>query len=122
MPKKGYKQTEEHRKALGVPRKGNGIYKHKPHTEKTKQKMKKTALKIGTGKWNKGKSHSEIVKSKISKALKGEKNGMWRGDKVGYNALHTWVRKRLLKPEFCQECNKKVLFDIVIKVENIKEN
>jgi hypothetical protein len=30
----------------------------------------------------------------------------WKGDNVGYWALHEWVRKRFSKPELCQMCNK----------------
>jgi len=34
-----------------------------------------------------------------------EKNGQWRGDKVGYNSLHSWVRRRKYKPGFCEDCH-----------------
>ncbi len=36
-----------------------------------------------------------------------EKNGMWKGENVGYFALHNWVRRRLSKPDCCEECGKK---------------
>jgi len=39
-----------------------------------------------------------------------EKHWAWRGDKVGYSALHGWVRRRLGIPRFCEGCgseNKK---------------
>ena len=29
---------------------------------------------------------------------------LWKGDKVGYRALHDWVEKLLGKPTICQEC------------------
>lgn len=35
---------------------------------------------------------------------KGERHPMWKGDKVGYQALHTWIRKTLGKPNRCEHC------------------
>ena len=34
-----------------------------------------------------------------------ENNHMWKGNKVGYNAIHVWVRKYKPKPKFCEICN-----------------
>lgn len=33
-------------------------------------------------------------------------NGMWSGDRVGYAALHSWVKRRLKRPTRCDICNK----------------
>ena len=35
----------------------------------------------------------------------GEKNHEWKGDKVGYGALHDWVYRKLGKPKKCMNCN-----------------
>lgn len=35
-----------------------------------------------------------------------EKNGVWKGDKVGRVALHLWIKKRLPKPTLCPICKK----------------
>lgn len=35
----------------------------------------------------------------------GSKNPMWKGDKVGYDALHDWVKRNVKKTSLCQECN-----------------
>ena len=43
---------------------------------------------------------------------KGEKHGQWKGDKVGYHALHTWVRARIPKPKLCVKCKKNKAFDL----------
>ncbi len=32
------------------------------------------------------------------------KNGMWKGNKVGLDAIHMWVLKRKPKPKFCVDC------------------
>ena len=34
-----------------------------------------------------------------------EKSPFWKGDSVGIEALHDWVRKYLPQPERCQFCN-----------------
>ena len=34
----------------------------------------------------------------------GEKNGMWKGDKVSYVGLHQWVRRKLGRPKKCEHC------------------
>ena len=36
-----------------------------------------------------------------------EKSWNWKGDAVGYSAVHNWVRKRKEKPDKCVMCNKK---------------
>jgi len=41
----------------------------------------------------------------------GLKNGLWKGDEVGYYALHEWVRKRLPKPDKC-ECGKEGFIEL----------
>lgn len=35
-----------------------------------------------------------------------ERNGMWKGDNAGYSSLHSWIRKRKIKPELCEYCKK----------------
>ena len=56
-----------------------------------------------------GKHHSAETRRKMSLVCKGkqanEKHWAWKGDDVGYSALHNWVRKNLPKPEFCEICN-----------------
>lgn len=49
-----------------------------------------------------GKFVSEETKNK----LKGEKNGFWKGEKVKYRALHSWLRRAKPKPKLCEGCNK----------------
>jgi len=38
---------------------------------------------------------------------RGEKNGSWKGNNVGYHAIHDWVKKRLKKPSNCPKCKNK---------------
>lgn len=51
---------------------------------------------------------SKEVGIRRSIALKGkfinEQSWFWKGDKVGYRALHAWVARRKGKPNFCEHC------------------
>ena len=42
---------------------------------------------------------------------KNEKNNMWKGDDVGYFALHAWIRRNKPKSEVCESCGKKKKLD-----------
>lgn len=61
--------------------------------------------------WNKGKTgiYSEETLKKMSTSKIGKRTGAmvstWKGDDVGYNALHAWVAKNLGKPNLCSSCN-----------------
>ncbi|KKN51131.1 hypothetical protein LCGC14_0625950 [marine sediment metagenome] len=79
----------------------------------------------GCTSWNKGKSLSKEHRNNLSNSRKGfvmskeQKENIrkstigkrkgnqipnWKGDKVGYSALHIWVRKWKPKPNVCEEC------------------
>lgn len=47
-----------------------------------------------------------------SKPAFGKKNSNWKGDLVGYAALHKWVKKRLIKPAICDVCNENKALDL----------
>lgn len=50
---------------------------------------------LGQKAWNKGKKFVQI----------SEKNHWnWKGDKVGYHGVHSWIRKLLGKPNSCEHC------------------
>jgi hypothetical protein len=54
--------------------------------------------KVGKSPWNKG----------MKGYMAGNKNGQWKGDKVGYAALHIWVKRNFGKPTSCEFCDAKV--------------
>lgn len=113
-----------------------------PLTEERKKKLSRIAKEKGFGKGNKGKKLSKEHKKKISEALlgkffseetklkmsaahkglnnwnKGEKAYNWKGDKVGYGALHDWVRKSKGRPAKCEYCGKDGLTDRKINWAN----
>lgn len=41
-----------------------------------------------------------------------EKNGMWKGDNAGLDAIHVWIRTRKPKPKLCVDCRKKPPIDL----------
>jgi hypothetical protein len=51
---------------------------------------------------------SEHIKN-MSKARMGNKNNMWLGSKVKYGSLHSWVRRKLGTPHWCEICKNKNL-------------
>lgn len=57
-------------------------------------------------------SHIKEANRRRSKAMLGDKNPMWKSDKVGYNALHQWVNSRLPKPQTCQRCFNGPAYDL----------
>jgi hypothetical protein len=38
---------------------------------------------------------------------KGEEHGNWKGDDVGYDALHDWVKRNKPRTGICEACGKK---------------
>lgn len=47
------------------------------------------------------------ILKKYQRWRKGEKNFSWKGDKVGYRALHNWVKYWKGSPKICEFCGKK---------------
>ena len=79
-------------------------------------------LKTGLAPWRGKKRSPETIK-KMSDGMKGkynyEKHPAWKGDSVGYVALHSWVKKKLGKPTICTMCGKEELNPYKIHWANI---
>ena len=73
-------------------------YKVASPFKKGKHYGKATEFKEGHKTWNKGIEYVQI---------KGDKHPFWKGDKVSYGALHSWVYRRLGKPKECEHCEIK---------------
>ena len=54
-----------------------------------------------------GKKRPELRESKL-----GDKNPIWKGDDVGYNALHARINRNFKKPEKCQDCKINPAYDL----------
>ena len=96
MPKKGYKQTEVHKKKL---------------SDKKKSKNNPQYGKAGVNATFYGRHHTDKTKKMLSDKNKGKNNPNWKGDDVenlSITQIHKRVRK--LKPlpanGKCEKCNK----------------
>lgn len=65
----------------------------------------KGIIKLNIIKCQKGKHHSKETEFKKGQMV-GEKNFNWKGDNVGYFALHSWVKKNLGKARKCEKCGE----------------
>ena len=87
-------------KGLQGFQKGHTLNVGRKASDETRQLIRTSKLgsknpMFGVEAWNKNKPH-----------LVGDKNPAWKGDDVGYFALHQWVRKQIPKPAFCKTCNQ----------------
>lgn len=58
--------------------------------------------------WNKGtKGLVKPNSGSFNSEMVGEKNRRWKGEKVGYGALHTWLYRQLGKAKKCERCGSK---------------
>jgi len=93
------------KKCEGLARSGkkNSFY-GKHHTEETKKLISQatTGHKVNPA------THRYFKKGETA----GEKNNFWKGDEVGYAALHSWVRRHKPKPNVCECCKEKLPFDL----------
>ena len=37
---------------------------------------------------------------------KGDKNPLWKGNKVGYSSQHSWLKRNFGNPLKCEQCGK----------------
>jgi len=116
--KKGSNHSEESKLKMSINNACNNLGKHL--SEETKQKLclahlgkklseeHKRNIRIGSL----GKIISEETRKKLRASQSDEKGHRWKGDDVGYGALHTWIKKKKEKPEFCEICGKEKPYDL----------
>lgn len=61
-----------------------------------------SSLKRGIGKFCSEKCYGKWRSRYISE----EEHPKWKGDKVGYSGIHTWIKKKLGQPAKCEHCGK----------------
>jgi hypothetical protein len=61
---------------------------------------------------NYSRPRTEEWKRKIGESRIGDKNPMWAGDRVGIDALHDYVRRRIPKPNLCTRCRHRPAHDL----------
>lgn len=100
----GTKVKEEIKKKISIKLKGV------PKPERSVEHRRNLSIShIGKESSLKGKRISLEHRNKLKGErpnTKGELNHCWKGDKVGYFALHEWIRKMLAKPFACNHCEK----------------
>lgn len=77
-------------------RKNFSVIRKKQWENPTYKKMMSEAH-IGNISWYKGKKRPDMT---------GENNPNWKGDDVSYVPLHSWVVRKLGKPNTCEKCGK----------------
>ncbi len=96
MPSGVYKRTKKHRDIISRGQQGKKMPK------KTRRKISE-ALK-GKKRLPFTEKHKlNLSKSHIGKH-RGKNNLMWRGDDVGYIAVHEWINTHKGKPQVCESC------------------
>ena len=94
-------------------------------SESHRKRMSEARRKLfanGFVNWCKGKKLSPEHCKKIGLSRQYPRNEEvhnWKGDKVGYAALHTWIQRKLGKPSTCQKCLKSGLSTKKIHWANI---
>lgn len=73
-------------------------------SEEHKRKIAESCKRVGSGKWMRGKKASLETRKKQSLAVTGDKSPQWKGNDVGYFALHSWIRRQLGNPSLCEDC------------------
>ena len=128
---KGRKHTKAWKKMMSERFSGvNNPFYGQKHTLITKAKFKNRIISDNQKKkfsiaaikeWKEGrrKSHQHTKESILK--MSGKNNHGWKGDEVGYMALHEWVRKIKGLPEVCEYCKKTGLQSRQINWANISK-
>lgn len=59
-----------------------------------------------TATWSLGNEYRKGIPNLKPNRMFGTTNPKWKGDKVGYSALHDWVQSHLGTPNTCEHCFK----------------
>lgn len=84
----------------------SGIY------QKSEQHRKKISIALKGNKNSLGRIQSKETIKKISKSRLGVLNPIWKGNNVGYKALHQWLNRNHPKPDLCEECGVNPPYDL----------
>lgn len=74
-----------------------GVYK-RTDEQKKQRSIKQKQL------YEEGKCNSDFFGKNHKPTYEGEKHHLWKGDEVGYRALHQWIRRKLGKANKCVKC------------------
>jgi hypothetical protein len=77
-----------------------------------KKNSQKISLRMKGNTFFKGKKHKLESMEILSEKRKGTLNPIWKGDKVGYGALHSWIKRNKHKSKLCENCRINKSFDL----------
>lgn len=91
---------------------------------KLREQAKKSSMirKNKEEKWHEGHNHSDKTRKQISQNTSkkiGKLNPLWKGDQVGYDALHDWVLRNKIFIGKCEICKLESNNRRVIQAANI---
>jgi len=86
------------KKSLSNHRRWHDIPRFKAFQDRTRARQNKIFLGNSYGRKN-----------------EGEHNGVWKGENVGINPLHAWVKRHLPKPKLCEKCYVNKAYDLANK-------
>lgn len=78
--------------------------KKQPYSDKTIQAMSEAKLRNPVKYWLGKKRPTKFWLGKKRENIRDENNYAWKGDKVTYSPLHSWIRRKLGKPVKCEHC------------------
>lgn len=81
-------------------------------TSKMRGHHPKSEFKKGMVAWNTG----------LAGYNSGDQNYAWKGDDVGKDALHSWAKRRLVKPNICEHCYQIKPLDLANKSREYKRD
>jgi len=90
---KGVPMSKEHKKKLSDVKKGKH-YSLFTEFKRGQSGSPATQFKKGQSTWNKG----------LKGYMEGALSSSWKGDDVGYGALHKWIYRKLGQPDTCEHC------------------
>ena len=125
MPKGVYPRTKEHIEKLKVNllknfgkiercKKCGRLIGKKEHICPNKEEIQELVKHLHTkkAKERRIKTQKRKIKSGEIKYAFGKNHQNWKGNKVGYQGLHKWVRKNKPKPKFCKKCGERKKLDL----------
>lgn len=99
----GYKHTPERIEKIRLSKLGK---KRKPFSKEWREKLRLVSL---GNKSRTGQKRSVIELKRLSQSVSGTNNPNYRGENVGYQTKHTWLRKEFGRASKCENCKTEKL-------------
>ena len=125
MPKGIYPKTKEHIEKLKPSLLKNfekikkcgkcgRLIGKKKHICPTKEEIQELVKHLHTkeAKEKRDKIIKRMIESGKIKYAVGKNHQNWKGNKVGYQGLHKWIRNHKPKPKFCERCGGRKKLDL----------